>query len=110
MITIRPVQGAYTHGFHVEGHADFAKHGQDIVCAAVSALTQTCLNSLKRYSTIEASAESGHMHVKVANPNAYTQVLISSMVSGLAHIEQAYHNHLIVEKENLHDREENTRV
>ena len=30
-------------GFIVEGHADYAEEGSDIVCAAVSALTQTAL-------------------------------------------------------------------
>ena len=29
-------------GFTASGHSGFAERGHDIVCAAVSALTQTC--------------------------------------------------------------------
>ena len=34
-------------GFLSAGHADWAEEGSDIVCAAVSALTQTCVNALE---------------------------------------------------------------
>ena len=37
-------------GFIVEGHADYAEEGSDIVCAAVSALTQTALLGIIRYA------------------------------------------------------------
>ena len=33
-------------GFDCRGHADYAEAGEDIVCAAVSALTQGTLNGL----------------------------------------------------------------
>ena len=36
-------------GFTVEGHADFKPKGEDIVCAAVSVLTQTALLGLGKY-------------------------------------------------------------
>lgn len=36
----------YIKKYRVEGHANFAEYGQDIVCAAVSALAQTTLLSL----------------------------------------------------------------
>ena len=32
--------------FSVSGHAGFASHGQDIVCAAASILITTCINAL----------------------------------------------------------------
>jgi uncharacterized protein len=105
MITVRPVKGAYTNGYLVEGHAGFAPHGQDIVCSAVSALTQTTLLSLERYGVIEKHVESGNMQVAVPEPNTYTQVLINSMVHGLIHIERAYNQFLHVEKEKPHDKQ-----
>ena len=37
MITIESSEGCIT----ITGHADYAPHGQDIVCAAVSTLAQT---------------------------------------------------------------------
>ena len=33
-------------GFEAEGHAGYARFGKDIVCAAVSALTATFINSV----------------------------------------------------------------
>lgn len=36
-------------GFLVQGHADMKDHGQDIVCAAVSILTQTVVLGLIRH-------------------------------------------------------------
>ena len=32
----------YDNGFEIEGHAGYAQKGSDIICAAVSALSQTC--------------------------------------------------------------------
>lgn len=39
MITIKP-HGKFNNGFTVRGHAGFGKHGEDIVCASVSVVTQ----------------------------------------------------------------------
>lgn len=33
-------------GFEVEGHSEYAEHGKDIVCAAISILSQTTLFTL----------------------------------------------------------------
>ena len=33
-------------GFLCAGHAAYAEAGQDIVCSAVSVLTETCVNTL----------------------------------------------------------------
>ncbi|MBQ9940878.1 MAG: ribosomal-processing cysteine protease Prp [Clostridia bacterium] len=34
-------------GFSVSGHADYADHGKDIVCAAVSAMSSLVVNTLE---------------------------------------------------------------
>ncbi len=39
-------EGRYT-GFRAEGHSGYAEAGSDIVCAAVSVLGCTCVNSLE---------------------------------------------------------------
>lgn len=39
-------EAGYT-GFEAKGHAGYAEHGSDIVCAAVSVLGCTCINSLE---------------------------------------------------------------
>ena len=35
------------HRYEVEGHAEYAEYGKDIVCAGVSALTQSALFTLE---------------------------------------------------------------
>ena len=41
--------GRFT-GFRAGGHSGYAEAGSDIVCAAVSILTCTCVNALKAYA------------------------------------------------------------
>jgi uncharacterized protein len=40
-------------GLSASGHADFAEHGQDIVCAAVSAILQAVRLGLTQYARAE---------------------------------------------------------
>ena len=37
-------------GFRTTGHAGFAEHGTDIVCAAVSVLVINCINSIEKFT------------------------------------------------------------
>jgi uncharacterized protein YsxB (DUF464 family) len=55
-------------GFGARGHADFAEYGQDIVCAAVSAILQAARLGLEHYAAgeIEATQEPGSMRVVVS--------------------------------------------
>jgi uncharacterized protein YsxB (DUF464 family) len=43
-------------GISARGHADFAEHGQDIVCAAVSAVLQAMRLGLEGYAGLELEA------------------------------------------------------
>ncbi|HPT82602.1 MAG TPA: ribosomal-processing cysteine protease Prp [Limnochordia bacterium] len=45
------------HGFRARGHAGFADPGEDIVCAAVSALTQTAVLGLTKVVGIACQVE-----------------------------------------------------
>lgn len=56
-------------GFACEGHAGYALAGSDIVCAAVSVLTATCINSLESVSNILVK-------VKRRPKDAYLQALL----------------------------------
>lgn len=37
-------------GYEIRGHADFAEHGSDIVCSAVTILAYSCVNTLDQYA------------------------------------------------------------
>lgn len=98
LIVVRPLKGKYRFGFEVEGHADFAPHGQDIVCAGVSMLTQSCSATLADYHA-EISKHSGFMHVAVPEPTHDTSLLIRSMLKGLGMLKKLAPDYIKIEGE-----------
>lgn len=78
-------------GFEVTGHSGTAAHGQDIVCAGVSSLSQTALLGLGEYlkREVEFKAESGELYVKLkGEPDELTEAILRTMVLGLREIEK----------------------
>ncbi|MDF2564736.1 MAG: hypothetical protein K0Q53_1131 [Massilibacillus sp.] len=85
----RDLTGMVT-GFNVTGHADTAPHGQDIVCAAVSALTQTALLGLGKHLKRELDFDiaSGKLKVSLKTaPDELTSAIFETMILGLTEIE-----------------------
>ena len=62
MITVH----VYSHGVSMQGHAGHHMDGQDLVCAAVSALTCSLIHSLKHLSgnRIRAETEDGRAEIR----------------------------------------------
>ena len=90
-------------GFTVQGHAEYADTGQDIICAAVSALTLNCINSLERYSRDGFQADVGEDGYVVCRMSRWkslrTQLLLRSLVLGLANIRKEYgHQYLSIRR------------
>ena len=94
----RRPDGALT-GYRAEGHTGYAEAGEDIVCAAVSALTQSTLNGLKNVlkapvmfdiddaaATLEArlTPQASEAQVREA------QILLQTLLQGLQAIERSY--------------------
>jgi uncharacterized protein YsxB (DUF464 family) len=78
-------------GFSVSGHANTAPHGQDIVCAAVSALTQTAVLGLEGYlqHSIILEIAHGKLEVELKDlPNQLTEAILATMLLGLLEIEK----------------------
>ena len=46
-----------SEGFEMSGHAGFAEHGKDIVCAAASVLATTCVNAIETVANVVCSVE-----------------------------------------------------
>ena len=81
-------------GFDVTGHAGYAEHGQDIVCAAVSALVINAVNSIERFTDDETSCvtdeETGTIEFRFAErPSHDAGLLLDSMILGLEEIEDS---------------------
>jgi uncharacterized protein YsxB (DUF464 family) len=76
-------------GFRVTGHASTAPHGQDIVCAGISALTQTAVLGLDRQlkKKIQLKIASGNLKMDLLdNPDALTDAILETMLIGLTEI------------------------
>lgn len=85
----RDLTGMVT-GFYVTGHANTAPHGQDIVCAAVSALSQTALLGLGKHLKREVDFDiaSGRLQVSLKTPpDELTSAIFETMILGLIEIE-----------------------
>jgi len=76
-------------GFSVIGHANTAPHGQDIVCAGISALTQTAALGLDRQlkKKIHIKIASGNLKLNLLDkPDALTNAVLETMLIGLTEI------------------------
>lgn len=75
--------------FQVKGHSGSAPHGKDIICAGVSALTQSALLGLSQYlkRTIRWQAADGLLSMELCNlPDDQTSAVLETMLLGLQEI------------------------
>ena len=83
-------------GFSCEGHAEFDEHGQDIVCAAVSALTGALGLGLTEVAGLPLKPEVGEgvfrLRLPQLNPEQELQaaLLLDTTVAALAQMEEVY--------------------
>lgn len=81
-------------GFSVSGHAEYEEEGKDIVCAAVSALVQNCINSLEKFTSdavVSRIDEDGTTRVKIRGyVSPESELLIKSLRLGLCNIYESY--------------------
>lgn len=80
------------HGIRMSGHAGCKKNGQDIVCAAVSALTCSLINSLRDLSgdRISAGTGSGMTVIEWQRLSDKGKLLVDSWFLALADINREY--------------------
>lgn len=80
-------------GFDVSGHANTAPHGQDIVCAAVAALTQTAVLGLECHlqRSFKLDITSGRLSLMLEGlPDQLTGAILETMLLGLFEIEKIH--------------------
>ncbi len=111
MTTVRFfVSGSEIWGFEVTGHTDYAEEGSDIVCSAVSALTQTAVLGLTEVLKLPAAFEVKKARIYCMldsdlgeNAKREAQILLETMRLGLRSIADTYGTHLkLTEKEVSH--------
>jgi uncharacterized protein YsxB (DUF464 family) len=88
----------YTNGITIEGHAGYAPHGQDIVCAGVSTLVQNLIQSIEDLCTdkIIYHLQPGTVEIKHGTLSAEAQLLVKSFFIGIYMIAERYSDHVKV--------------
>jgi uncharacterized protein YsxB (DUF464 family) len=92
-ITIERNSNGQICGFEAKGHANAGPRGQDIVCAAVSVLTDSIFLGLDKHlrRELEWSAEAGDIAVRLKDePDELTETLLATMFLGLSEIQNIY--------------------
>ncbi len=95
-ITFHKTRTGDYQGFTCRGHAGYAVYGEDIVCAAVSALVINTINSLDEITgeqmDVTAEEDSGTIRCffEKLPLKETSRVLIDSLVLGLTRIEKQY--------------------
>lgn len=80
------------NGITVDGHADYAEPGKDIVCAAVSVLAQNLIESIKALTrdSIEYRMMPGHIDIDFKNLSEQGKLLVDSFFIGINSISESY--------------------
>ena len=82
-------------GFDFNGHAEFAEEGNDVVCAAVSALVFNTVNSIDKLTALDYDVKQdekkGHFYFRLkGNPDHDTNLLLNSLKLGVGKIQKDY--------------------
>lgn len=84
-------------GYSVMGHANQAEHGYDVVCSAVSALTQTIALALNKECNAQVKDDYGVYMVVLdgrSKNGKSSRLLIQTLTKGLEKVEKEYPQHL----------------
>ena len=109
MIDIDIYKKNHRYAIRATGHAMYAVHGKDIVCAAVSTLIQAYAFYLRDkqdgIKILEIKLDSGDLNVEYLDHNDIYITNFEMIVAGLDAIKESYHGYLkinkMLENENL---------
>ena len=92
-------------GFDATGHTGYAEEGEDIVCAAVSAITQTAVIGITEVIKAPCALDisDGELHLMLersvkGKQLEQAELIIGTMLAGLRSIETDYSDYLKLEK------------
>jgi hypothetical protein len=81
-------------GFECTGHSGYAQSGSDIVCAAVSALSLTCINAMESVAGIKPVVDEsdGYLIVQINERQMShdAQVILKTFEQGIKDIAASY--------------------
>ena len=106
-VTVYALQGGALKGFMAAGHAGGRKQrGYDLVCCAVSALTQTGVNALCSVAGVEPQTQVSDGYLRCILPDgmsadvqARAQIVLETVLQGLSDVSNIYPNLLRIQHE-----------
>ena len=86
-------------GIEITGHANYAEVGKDIVCAGVTALTQTLIGSIEALTRdeIEYEISPGRADIHYRNLSEEGKLLVDSFFIGVCQISNEFPDHVRIE-------------
>lgn len=89
-------------GFEISGHTGYAEEGSDIVCSAVSSMSQMVVVGIKDVLKLNAFVEisDGYLKLKLSEKdieNNFAEVLLKSLEKSLKEIVKEYGNYVKME-------------
>lgn len=103
-IVIRRQPNRSIESFSIEGHANYARHGEDIVCAGVSSVSVGMVNAIEALTGIglECKMKDGLLSgcvppIDQPEVEAKVQLLLESMLVSLYAIKNSYGSYLQIE-------------
>lgn len=95
MIQVQAVkEKGHYRKFIIDGHAGYAEEGQDIVCAAVSALVINTINSIEKFTEDAFTCDCKDGQIQnwefTSEVSASTDLLMDSLMLGLTNIQSSY--------------------
>lgn len=92
-------------GFSVKGHAGYAERGKDIICAGISAITQTAVIGLIKVLNIEVDVIQKQGFLSCMLPedldsNTYekAEAILETMILGLKEIQREYNEFITIKE------------
>ena len=87
-------EGSRISGFEVRGHSGYAPEGEDIVCAAVSALVINALNSIEEFTEDAFTCDCQDGQIQnwefTSEVSPESELLMDSLMLGLQNISTSY--------------------
>ncbi len=95
--------GTVLQGFEITGHSDFRPRGSDIVCSAISALSQTAIPALEQVADVKPdwSRTEGRLVCKLPPDLEHremeaAQAVLQTVIIGIETIAKQYPQHVTV--------------
>ena len=81
--------GEIVNGLEIKGHANFAEHGKDLVCAGVSCIITGGFNALDKEDIEEIVLEEGYAKV-IVKPETRNVEVLNVIIIQLQTIQESY--------------------